>query len=43
VANATDILTVRPRNDARNPSSERWNYVGERVSEFFLNDDFHAV
>jgi len=37
-------------NDARDPSSERWNYVGEKVQEFCLNatstpfrDLLHAV
>jgi len=30
-------------NDARDPSSERWNYVGKKVPEFCLNDDFHAT
>jgi len=30
-------------NDARDPSSEMWNYVGEKVKEFCLNDDFHAI
>jgi len=30
-------------NNARDPSSERWNYVGKRVPEFWLNDDFHAI
>ena len=27
-------------NDVRDPSSERWNYVGERVPEFCLNGNF---
>ena len=30
-------------NDARDPSSETWNYVGEKVPEFCLNGDFHAI
>ena len=34
---------LHARNDARDPSSERWNYVGERVPEFCLNGDFHAI
>jgi hypothetical protein len=34
---------LHARNDARDPSSERWNYVGEKVKEFCLNDDFHAI
>jgi len=34
---------LHARNDARDPSSERCNYVGERVHEFCLNDDFHAI
>jgi len=31
------------RNDTRDPSSENWNYVGERVPEFYLNDNFRAI
>ena len=34
---------LHARNDARDPGSERWNYVGERVPEFCLSDDFHAI
>ena len=30
-------------NNTRDPSSERWNYVGVIVPEFCLNDDFHAI
>ena len=30
-------------NDARDPSSERWKYVGEKDQEFCLNGDFHAI
>jgi hypothetical protein len=39
-------LTARclhARNDARDPSNERLNYVGERFPEFSLNGDFHAT
>jgi len=31
------------RNDARDPSSERWNYVGQKRPEFCLNGDFHVI
>ena len=34
---------LHARNDARDPSSERWNYVGDRVPEFCLNDEFHVI
>ena len=34
---------LHARNDARDHSSERWIYVGERVPEFCLNGDFHAI
>ena len=50
VANAMDVLQpwglfydLHPRNDVRDPSSESWNYVGEKVPEFCLNGDFHAI
>jgi len=34
---------LHARNDERYPTSERCNYVGERVLKFCLNDDFHAI
>ena len=34
---------LHARNNARDPSSERWNCVGEKVPEFCLNGDFHAI
>ena len=30
------------RNDARDPSSERWNCGLEIVRKFYLNSDFHV-
>jgi len=42
VVPTTAARCLHVRNDARDPSSERWNCVGKKVQLILLND-FHAI